>query len=132
MALLLLCMGETIYVLYRPLNLYMFLPFEATDTLFMIDYIREIPLFPPKDSLPEWVIYNLPDGMWLLSYMLLMEALWGRENTKFRDFFIWVMPSLIIIWEIMQYMEVVAGTWDMNDMLSYIFAIVIFLKITRL
>ena len=110
----------------------MFWPFKATNTLFLIDFVRESPIFPAKNVLPEWVIYSLPDGMWLLSYMLLMEAIWDKQDRKIRICFVWSMPLLIMIWEVMQYMGIMSGTWDIGDMLAYILAIILFVKMTRL
>ena len=70
---LLIFIGELIYILYRPLTLYMFKPFEQMGMLDCIRDIRASHLFPPIEAVPQWIVYNLPDGMWLLSYMFAME-----------------------------------------------------------
>ncbi len=123
----LLLIGIYIYLLYRPTNLYMFKVFEVTDSFWIIENLRQCDYFPPKQSLPEWVIYNLPDGLWLLSYMIVMEVIWGDGDNIKKLLFVFGMPIIILAWEILQLFHVAAGTWDVRDMLSYLVAIIIFL-----
>ena len=32
---------------------------------------------------PDWVLYNLPDALWLLSFLFMNEAVWGEDNRKY-------------------------------------------------
>lgn len=129
---LLIFIGELIYILYRPLTLYMFKPFEQMGMLNCIRSIRASHLFPPIEAVPQWIVYNLPDGMWLLSYMFAMEFIWDNEGKYIKLLCIWIMPTAIIIHEFCQLMRLVNGTWDINDLTIYIIAIAIYLLTKKL
>lgn len=124
-------MGEMIYVLYRPLNLRMFYPFKKTGTLHIIENVRNAGLFPDKDSVPEWIMYNLPDGLWLLAYLMFMEVIWIDSNPVTKSLFVWGMPVVIITSEVLQYWSVIEGTWDVGDVISYLCACVTYLIIKK-
>lgn len=124
---LLILIGELIYIIYRPLTLYMFRAFEQIGLLDNIIFFRASRLFPPIGTVPEWVVYSLPDGMWLLSYMFAMEFIWNNDGKFIKLLFIWIMPIAIIIHEFFQLMRLANGTWDINDLTSYIIAIIIYL-----
>ena len=68
--------------------------------------LRSAHWFPPIETVPEWVVYSLPDGMWLLSYMFAMEFIWN--------------------------MGLASGTWDILDLTSYSIAIIIYLLTKKL
>ena len=71
---LLISIGELVYILYRPLTLYMFKPLELMGLLDDVRALRSAHWLPPIETVPEWVVYSLPDGMWLLSYMFAMSS----------------------------------------------------------
>lgn len=127
LSVLLIFIGELIYILYRPLTLYMFKPFEQMSMLDNIRYLRASHLFPHIEEVPGWVVYSLPDGMWLLSYLFAMESIWYNEGKHIRLLFVWIMPTAIIIHEFCQLMRLAKGTWDINDFSFYIIAIIIYL-----
>ncbi len=105
----------------------MFKPFEQMGMLDNIRYLRASHFFPHIEEVPGWVVYSLPDGMWLLSYMFAMESIWNNEGKHIRLLFVWIMPTAIIIHEFCQLMRLAKGTWDINDFTSYIIAIIIYL-----
>ena len=105
----------------------MFKPFEQMGMLDNIRSLRASHLFPPIEAVPEWIVYSLPDGMWLLSYMFTMEYIWDNEGKYIKVLCIWIMPIAIIIHEFFQFMRLANGTWDINDLTIYIVAIVIYL-----
>lgn len=81
-------------------------------------------------SFSPWVKYNLPDAMWLLSFLLLMESIWGQEKR-----IKWLFCLLVIIFaiclEIAQLANILPGTGDVIDLFFYAIAIIIFLLITK-
>lgn len=89
--------------------------------------LRSAHWLPPIETVPEWVVYSLPDGMWLLSYMFAMEFIWNNDSKHIRLFFIWAMPVAIIAHEFCQLMGLASGTWDILDLTSYSIAIIIYL-----
>ena len=127
-----LCLGEMAYILYRPLDLYMLWPFKATGTIQVVERIRNNNIFPSKESLPDYIVYNMPDGMWLLSVMLVMEAIWAEEECVSKKCFVWSMPVIIVVWEVLQYLGIASGTWDTGDILAYMTAIIVFITIKKI
>lgn len=89
--------------------------------------LRSAHWLPPIETVPEWVVYSLPDGMWLLSYMFAMEFIWNNDGKHIRLFFVWAMPVAIIAHEFCQLMGLASGTWDILDLTSYSIAIIIYL-----
>lgn len=110
----------------------MFWPFKATGTIQVLEKIRLCSVFPPKEILPEYVVYNMPDGMWLLSVMLALEAIWADEECISKICFVWSMPIVIVVWELLQYLGIASGTWDIGDILAYMTAIILFITIKRI
>ena len=77
-------------------------------------------------NLPSWVKYNLPDGLWMLAFLLFMEGVWGNEKQLK-----WMFCVPIIVFalsmEILQYKGYFPGTGDTLDIVFYIVAILLFL-----
>ena len=128
----LLLIGWLIYLIYRPTNLYMFKVFEVTDSFRILTHLRNFDYLPQRQYVPEWIIYNLPDGLWLLSYMMLMDVIWENGDKVKRFLFVFFMPVIIMVWEIMQGFQVVEGTWDIGDMFSYLIAMTIYYCLTKI
>ena len=106
------------YVTFRPDTLKMFHWFKVFG---LLDYLAELQQNPARVSF--WVLYNLPDGVWLFAYSILIGCIW---NFKVRDcwMFILVMPFICIPHEFLQGLGVMHGTYDPNDVLAYLLAIV--------
>lgn len=123
---MLLGVGELIYLLYRPLTIIMFQPFEQTGTMSFVYTLRKSSLFPPYAEVPKWIVYSLPDGLWLLSFFFLMEYIWYNETSQIKSVFTILISVMIVGWEVLQYSGIMPGTWDINDMLAYLFAILFY------
>ena len=80
--------------------------------------LRSAHWFPPIETVPEWVVYSLPDGMWLLSYMFTMEFIWNNDGKHIRLFFVWAMPVAIIAHEFCQFMGLAKKTIIMTQSMS--------------
>ena len=52
---LLISIGELVYILYRPLTLYMLQPLELMGLLDDVRALRSAHWFPPIETVPEWV-----------------------------------------------------------------------------
>ena len=78
LSIIFLFIGGLIYIIYRSLTLQMFV------------WLKHLGIYPSVISLrnekclnlPNWVIYCLPDGLWMLSYLLIMLALWHKRPTR--------------------------------------------------
>lgn len=115
-----------IYVSNRGANLalYEWLGIDYYNGLF--EYVRA-----HSCTLTPWVKYNLPDGLWLLSFLLFMDGIWENERRMK-----WIFSILIIVFafvlECMQFVGYFSGTGDIWDVIAYIAAILLFLIINKL
>jgi hypothetical protein len=103
-----LLVGVLFYVIFRKNNLLIndifnirFLDVKVLDNLFFISFIR----------------YNLPDGLWLLSGILLLRALW-IHNQKTSQIYVGVFILFAFSLEIIQYFSIMPGTFDVLDLVT--------------
>lgn len=129
LAALALGLGGMIYIIFRTESLLMF---KWLDGISMSAVVENLRLHFGSTSLDEWIVYNLPDGLWLLSYMLVIHTLWYRDVNVYSRIFLWVLPVLAIGSEVLQLFKAIPGTFDPLDLLSYFGAILIFLVIKRI
>ena len=106
------------YIYLRPDTLKMFHFFKYIGVLDILENMKSDP-----SIVSLWVLYNLPDGVWLFAYSILIGCIW---NFKIKDcwMFILVMPFICIPHEILQGLGVMHGTYDPNDIFAYIMALI--------
>ena len=124
-----LVIGGLIYIRYRNESLLMFDWFQELRISNIIGEFRDD---ADKSNVYEWVKYNMPAGLWLFSYMFIIDSLWGNDNNKVYKCFLYVLPFMAIISEIMQLFKILPGTYDFMDFFSYILAILMFIIIKKL
>lgn len=72
------------------------------------------------DHLPDWIPYNLPDGLWLYSFITYLALVWKRAG-RLNLIFIFFVPTLFAISiEFFQYAGLVKGTFDILDVITYL------------
>jgi hypothetical protein len=131
MPLFTLLIGSFIYISFRQ------------DTLILFDWLREIGVFefiagyrhytlPFADNIPDWILYSLPDGLWLFSYISFALIIWDNKISKYSFFWIIIVPIIAICSEIGQLFNIIPGTYDLVDIfiyvIFYILAVQIFYK----
>ena len=118
-----LFVGGAIYLLLRSPQLiyYGWLEGLAIDT--QLTLLRS--MINPSTSSPSWVIYSLPDGLWLFSYVCVILAI--CRDSPVKQFLHWLilMPSLAFSLEVLQLTRTINGTFDVTDIGAYIFALLI-------
>ena len=112
-----------LYLTFRSTELNMFRLYEHAGP--WVDSLRE---WGGELSLPQWVRYSLPDGLWLLSYLLLVDAIWNKFD---RMSCVWYlsMPAVAFGSELAQMCWGFTGTYDGMDLVCYSAAVVITLII---
>lgn len=123
-----LIMGSSIYLLFRDKELLIFKWLDRLRLMPLIDMFRK--QFSDIHTC-YWVKYNLPACLWLLSYMLIIDIIWGENNRTLKKYFVFLMPVLSILSEFMQMVKILPGTFDILDVLSYCLAIFIFIAIVK-
>lgn len=118
-----LLIGGFLYLGYRTERLLMF---DWVDNLGLRSTIYQFRLFCTEHPLPSWVYYSLPDGLWLLSYMLFMNIIWSKKEEVQYIIWLYILPVIAIVSEILQIFISEIGTFDIIDLLSYVSAILTF------
>ena len=109
-----------IYVSNRSTDMviYDWLSIDVNNQLFC--FFRNIEI-----ELHDWVLYNLPDALWLLSFIFMNEAIWGKDNRKY--ILVAVVTIFALSIEILQMYTLFPGTGDILDIISYIIVLIIYL-----
>jgi len=126
MALALFALACYFYIVYRSENmvLYSWIGINYHCTFF--ELLRQ-----SSHDIPGWMIYNLPDALWLLSYLLIIDLFWERWCIP-KLCFLALAPLFAIILEILQFVGHASGTGDYFDILSYTSALVVYGLIVQL
>lgn len=123
LSLFLILIGGLIYLAYRSNTLLMFEWFTDIGLITDVEALRE---YCSEFLLPNWIIYSFPDGLWLLSYMLLVDAIWGEGYGNQHLLWLLILPIIALISELMQLFISQLGTFDIMDLTCYVVAIVLF------
>ena len=109
-----------IYVSNRSTDMviYDWLSIDVNNQLFC--FFRNIEI-----ELPDWVLYNLSDALWLLSFLFMNEAIWGEDNRKY--ILVAVVSIFALSIEILQMYILFPGTGDILDIISYVIVLIIYL-----
>jgi hypothetical protein len=109
-----LLLGGMIYILFRASEPVFFhwIRFAGFDSWF--NFARSKCLFL-RLVLPKWIVYSLPDGLWAFAYALLITGIWKGSKSRLKYFWIASIPLLVIGFEILQYTEIIPGTFCMQD-----------------
>ena len=73
-----------------------------------------------KAFLPDWLLFSLPDGLWVFSYVSLILLLWDNRLNGYNSFWVFLIPFLAIASEFGQLLGFVSGTFDITDLIFYI------------
>lgn len=124
-----LIVGGLLYVIYRTKSLLMFEWFRMIGLSEMVENLRG-----EYDGLNlyGWVRNSMPAGLWLFSYLFIIDSLWGKDRNPVYHLFIFVLPVIAIGSEFMQLFGMLPGTFDYMDLISYTVAILIFILIKKL
>ncbi len=129
LSLVVLLLGGLIYVIFRDKSLLMFDWFNTIGIGDEVDGLRR--LFH-GEGIYGWVKYCLPDGLWVFSYMFIVDAIWDGERNAVSMMYLWILPIVAVLSECFQYFGLLPGVFDWKDMASYILAITLFLIIKLL
>jgi hypothetical protein len=75
------------------------------------------PVQPAGNPLATVLVYNVPDGLWFLSGLLLIRGLWLRDVLWHRRYYLVFAVSGLVL-ELSQMSEGVPGTFDAADLLA--------------
>ena len=125
-----LLIGGLLYVCYRTQTLVMFNWFSKLNILETINSFRYYTL-PQKNKIPNWVLYSLPDGLWIYSYTSCMLIIWRYKIMNNNLLWIFGLPTIALLSEIAQYFNILQGVFDPIDVLCYTLGISLALVIQK-
>jgi hypothetical protein len=115
-----LSFGGLIYIFHRNENI-MFLSWLK---FINIDFMLLRQFDYDKNIVSLFIIYSLPNGLWILSGLLFLNIFWKYEKTNLLIYSI-IFIVLGISIEIGQYLNILLGTFDVFDIISIlIFSII--------
>ena len=112
--------GILIYIIFRSKSIIMFKWLDSLLLTAPVDFLRDS-LHQYRSQIPGWVIYSLPDGLWIYALSMSLFLIWGNDYLKSS---VWVVIALLLApsLEIMQYFHFLPGTFDWRDLIIYIIA----------
>lgn len=115
--------GGLFYILWRPKTLVMFTWFEFIGILDLIIAIREITQ-PFYINIPDFLIYSIPNGLWIYSLMVFLLFLWKDNNIFVRTLIVFIGTILTVGMEFAQLFGIIKGVFCYVDIfISIIFII---------
>ena len=111
-----LLVGISIYLLFRSESITLYRWMAAIGITDAIAPLRHsVSLW----DVPPFVRFSLPDGLYCLSYILLMNAVWQRSRRPLRLIAASLIPLIAITHELLQVAGLARGTFDWSDLLCY-------------
>lgn len=107
-------LGGIIYMGCRPLSLYMFQWLGLNNIPIWFMNFRS----SMEDQLPDWIVYELPGGLWAFSYVLMVGAIWSFNLKKCWHISI-LIPFAGLLSELCQMADWLPGHFDWMDCISY-------------
>jgi hypothetical protein len=106
--------GAAIYLLYRSTHLLVFEWLTACRLLPWVLLARE---YCAGFQLPEWLLYSLPDGLWVYAITSWMILIWSRNPPL-----PWLLVGVMLGCggELGQIVGIVPGTYQHLDMVFYL------------
>lgn len=110
--------GGSIYLLFRDNHLLMF-RWAGWLGLTRLILAARIYTLQHGQILPEWLLFSVPDGVWVFSITAFFTRLWHDGSWYVRAFWIALGPALAMGGELGQALGLVPGTYDPADLVFY-------------
>ena len=124
-----LTIGIILYLLFRPTTIFLFRLTEMVGLKNIIEHLRSEII---QGKMPDWIIYNVPDGLWSFALTTTMLQHWENKVDLNNTFWIIFIPLFGISLELFQKWHLISGTFDMADifaiLIGFAFSISIFTR----
>lgn len=118
--------GCAIYLLFRSKSLNIYQWCVALGLSNSIDILRN---YIHDWNVSEFVKFCLPDGLYCAAYILVIDAIWHKDNGIVKNIIISLVPFVTISSELLQYYGFVKGTFDIMDLFCYFIPYLVYLII---
>jgi hypothetical protein len=85
----------------------------GTDSWFSFIRLRSVSF---GQSLPEWIVFSLPNGLWAFAFALLITSIWAGSHSWLRIIWMASIPVIVVGFEILQGTGTIPGVFCMQDM----------------
>lgn len=116
--------GGGIYLLFRPRTLVMFNWMKSLGLNEYVDWLREQVSGITLDYI---TLYSLPDGLWISSYIIMVDTIVSKQRRRNLLFWSFLLPIIAVIFEILQMPGIIPGVFDVFDLICYIVPLLIYL-----
>ncbi|MBP5777910.1 MAG: hypothetical protein J6W56_10215 [Prevotella sp.] len=114
LGILFLLSGGSIYLLHRSTGIVLFRVVDALGCMDTVEALRA-----SVATLPEFVVFSLPDGLWSASYLLFVDAVFASQSKSIRLVWGALIPAIGLASELLQAIGFCPGTPDWQDALCY-------------
>lgn len=115
-AVILIALGGMIYIMFRSQNIIFFSWLDKLGLSPQVGMVRQAgATFSPG----SFVIYSLPDGLWLASYLMFINVIFSHSSKWLWLSFTLLMPVYAIGNELLQGLGLCRGHFDIYDLLCY-------------
>ena len=116
-----LLIGGMTYVLWRSESLLMFSWFAALGAARVVKMLRGN-ADAYCESFPGWVIFSLPQALWLFSGIIYFHCIWRKDSAFGYRLWAGVLIAIAVGFEGGQLLNLVPGRFDVYDALSLVAA----------
>ena len=109
--------GCAIYLLFRSKSLYIYQWCHSLGFANTIDALRK---HVQNWDVSDFVKFSLPDGLYSAAYLLIIDAIWHNDSRAVKYFILSLVPFVTISSELLQYVGLVKGTFDIHDLICYL------------
>ena len=129
--LIFLLIGFYIYLKFRSENLLMFKWAKNLGLDFIVSLIRGS--FEELNfERMRYIIFSAPFGLWVISFCCFIGAIWHKDNSLSAIILRLFVPVIAISSELLQFVGLLPGTYDTNDLLVLIVSTIIGVTISIL
>ena len=114
LSIILVSIGGCIYLMQRTTGILMF---RIIDFLGLTDAVAG--LRNSIQQMPEFVVFNLPGGLWSASYVLLSDVVFAGQSKMMRLAWGSLIPMIGLVSELLQAVALCPGTADWLDAVCY-------------
>lgn len=72
-----------------------------------------------KSTFANYIVFSLPTGLWILSLSIILGVIWADKSDQF-TFYLTLFVFVAISYEVMQYYQILPGTFDSIDLITIV------------
>ena len=129
--LIFLLIGSYLYLKFRSETLLMFKWVKNLGLDFIVISIRGSFESLNSDGM-KYIIFSAPYGFWVISFCCFIGAIWHKDSSFSSIILRLIIPVIAVSSELLQFVALLPGTFDINDLLVLIVSTIIGLTISFL